>query len=142
MWRIAQGPPIETWIGRERVLGVPLHLDSQVLGDVAPGDRLVVPIPELGALEVEIERVTSPADDITVIQGHLADFEEDWPVSITRGPELMLASVSTPSGKWFAEFAGETGWVAFDDLEDRLVDHSISDMRNPPGTNELDEVAR
>lgn len=140
VWRIAQGPPIEMWIGSEPVLAVPLHLDGEVVGSVAPGDRLTVPIPELGALEIEIERVASPAEGITVIQGHLAAFEENWPVSITRGPELMLASVTTPSGTWFAEFAGETGWVAFDDLEDRLVDHSIPDMRTPPGSEIPGEV--
>ena len=43
----------------------------------------------------------------------------------------VLANVATPTGTWIAEFSGGRGWIAPDDLEDRLVDHSVSDARDP-----------
>ncbi|MDH3686429.1 MAG: hypothetical protein OEP95_09385, partial [Myxococcales bacterium] len=78
-----------------------------------------------------IERIAEPSEGITILQGHLADPAEAWPVSLTRGPGLVLANVSTPTGTWIAEFSDGSGWIAPDDLEDRLVDHSVSDARDP-----------
>lgn len=131
LWRLAGGPPIEIRVGRARILGSPVHLADGLFDETEAGDRISLPIPELGSLEVEIERVAKPSEGITILQGHLADPEESWPVSLTRGPELVLANVTTPTGTWIAEFSGGSGWIAPDDLEDRLVDHSVSDARDP-----------
>jgi hypothetical protein len=133
LWRLAAGPPVEIRVGRTSILGAPVHLADGVLEDLGAGDLLTLPIPDIGSLDVEIERVAEPSEGITVLQGHLADPEETWPVSLTRGPGLVLANVATPTGTWIAEFSGGRGWIAQDDLEDRLVDHSVSDAREPVG---------
>ncbi|MGI9432682.1 MAG: hypothetical protein ACR2PQ_10730 [Myxococcota bacterium] len=131
LWRLAGGPPIEIRVGRARILGAEVHLADGLLEATEAGDLLSLPIPELGNLDIEIERIAEPSEGITILQGHLADPEEAWPVSLTRGPGLVLANVSTPTGTWIAEFSGGSGWIAPDDLEDRLVDHSVSDARDP-----------
>jgi hypothetical protein len=131
LWRLAGGPPIEIRVGRARILGAEVHLADGLLEATEAGDLLSLPIPELGSLDIEIERIAEPSEGITILQGHLADPAEAWPVSLTRGPGLVLANVSTPTGTWIAEFSDGSGWIAPDDLEDRLVDHSVSDARDP-----------
>jgi hypothetical protein len=131
LWRLAAGPPVEIRVGRTRILGSPVHLEDGLLESTEAGDLISLPIPELGHLDVEIERIAQPSEGITILQGHLADLDEAWPVSVTRGPALVLANVTTPTGTWIAEFSGGSGWIAPDDLEDRLVDHSVSDARDP-----------
>lgn len=140
LWRLAAGPPVEIHVGRARILGAPVHLADGLLEATEAGDLISLPIPELGNLDVEIERIAEPSEGITVLQGHLADPEESWPVSLTRGPNLVLANVSTPTGTWIAEFSGGSGWIAPDDLEDRLVDHTVSDARDPVAEGRIPEL--
>jgi hypothetical protein len=131
LWRLAGGPPVEIRVGRAHVLAAPVHLADGLLDETEAGDLISLAIPDLGSVDVEIERIAEPSEGITVLQGHLADPDESWPVSLTRGPGLVLANVTTPTGTWIAEFSGGSGWIAHDDLEDRLVDHSVSDARDP-----------
>ena len=135
-WWLDSGPPIEVRFGEQFVRATPARLDLGALREVAAGDRLTVALPEVGDLEVVVQRVTSPAPDVRQLQGHLADPVESHAVTLTVGPALAFANVTTPSGTWIAEFEDGNGWILRDDLTDRFVDHSVSDVRIPPGRGE------
>lgn len=135
-WWLDSGPPIEIRFGEQLVRATPARLDVGALREVEAGDRLTVTLPEIGNLDVVIQRVTSPAPDVRQLQGHLADPVESHPVTLTMGRAFAFANVTTPSGTWIAEFEDGNGWILRDDLTDRLVDHSVSDARIPPGLGE------
>ncbi|NNL64954.1 MAG: hypothetical protein HKP30_01800 [Myxococcales bacterium] len=78
-----------------------------------------------------MQRVADVAPGTTVIQGQLADFEEDLPVVLTQSGNYTFVNVSTQNGVYTGEFADGSGWLHFDDLEDRLVDHSNPDVLVP-----------
>jgi len=135
-WWLDSGPPIEVRFGEQLVHASPARLDVGALHEVAAGDRLTLALPEVGDLEVDIQRVTSPAPNVRQLQGHLADPVESYAVTLTVGPALAFANVNTPGGTWIAEFEAGNGWILRDDLTDRFVDHSVSDARIPPGRGE------
>jgi len=131
-WWLEPGPAVEVRIGAYVARATPARLDSTTLAEVMAGDRITLALPEVGPLDVVVQRVASPGPGVRQLQGHLADPAESYPVTFTLGPVLAFANVTTPTGSWIAEFENGTGWVLYDDLSDRLVDHRNSDARVPP----------
>jgi hypothetical protein len=131
-WWLEPGPAVEVRIGTHRVRAAPARLDSDALEAVEAGDRITLALPEVGALDVVVQRVSSPSPSVRQLQGHLADPDESYAVTFTLGPVLAFANVTTPTGTWIAEFENGTGWVLYDDLAERLVDYRNTDARVPP----------
>ena len=131
-WWLEPGPAVEIRVGSYVARATPARLDPTTLEEVEVGDRITLSLPDVGALDVVVQRVRSPSPRVRQLQGHLADPAESYPVTFTLGPVLAFANVTTPTGTWIAEFENGTGWVLYDDLADRLVDHRKSDARIPP----------
>ena len=131
-WWLESGPKLEVRIGDHAVSATAARLDPAALDGVEAGDRIRLALPEVGTLDVVVRRVASPGPAIRLLQGHLADPAGEYPATLTLGPRFAFANVTTPTGVWMAEFEDGAGWVLYDDLEHRLVDHGLSDERIPP----------
>jgi len=131
-WWLEPGPVVEIRIGAQVAHATPARLDRTALEGALAGDRITITLPDVGVLDVVVQRVTAPRPGVRLIQGHLADPEESFAVTFTLGPVLALANVTTPTGTWVAEFEDGTGWILYDDLADRLIDYRNSDALIPP----------
>jgi hypothetical protein len=123
---------VEIRIGAQVAQATPARLDRTALEGALAGDRITITLPDVGVLDVVVQRVTAPRPGVRLIQGHLADPEESFAVTFTLGPVLALANVTTPTGTWVAEFEDGTGWILYDDVADRLIDYRNSDALIPP----------
>jgi len=131
-WWLDGRPGLAVRIGTHDVPAASARLDEAVLLAAAVGDRVSLPLPIGGSVDAIVQRKSEPQPGTLLIQGHLAELEQDYPVIVTVGPVRTFVNLTTPAGTWTGEFADGAGWLHFDDLEARLVDHSISDMRIPP----------
>jgi hypothetical protein len=131
-WWLDGRPGLDVRVGAHDVPVASARLDEAVLLAAAVGDRVSMPLPIGGSVDAVVQRKSEPQPGTLLIEGHLADLEQDYPVIVTVGPVRTFVNLTTPGGTWTGEFADGAGWLHFDDLEARLVDHSISDMRTPP----------
>lgn len=131
-WWLEPGPAVEIRIGAQVAHATPARLDLTALEQALAGDWITVALPDVGALDVVVQRVTSPRPGVRLLQGHLAGPAESYAVTFTVGPVLAFANVTTPTGTWIAEFENGAGWILYDDLADRLVDYRHSDAQIPP----------
>jgi hypothetical protein len=131
-WWTVPGPAVEVRIGAHVAHATPARFDRTALDRVEAGDRITLTLPEVGALDVVVQRIASPSPSVRLLHGHLADPVEEYPATLTLGPVFSFANVTTPTGTWIAEFENGAGWILYDDLEDQLVDHRASDGWLPP----------
>ncbi len=144
LWRLATDHEAETGvlpIGDYLPASAGIEIDPSVLQTVEAGDAVALPVPEKGAFEAQIERVSFSSNGDKVLNGHLAAQEDDYPVTITIGATVMLASLITPYGAYViqSEVEGGAGWIMLDDFFDVLVDPAVADVLYPDDPEQWDE---
>ncbi len=148
LWKLDDPAPD----GRRRRIGghVPeqraVTVDEDLLDTTMPGDHLGVSLFRPGALpgepprerSVYIEKMAYNANGDRFLQGSLrveggSARLEQWPVTITLGPDSAMASITAPEGRYILEDGSDGRAVLIlDDLEDALLDPDIDDGLIPP----------
>lgn len=93
--------------GREFIRFDPLKVESLVAGD-----EMAVEIAQVnGSYRMTVDRVQANEDGTVTWYGHLADFDTDNQVSLTRGDSLTYGGIHTPEGHFVIEARDDKGWI-------------------------------
>ncbi|MES2824629.1 MAG: hypothetical protein V4732_13575 [Pseudomonadota bacterium] len=91
-----------------------ISLDSLKIETLMPGDRVRVPIKELGKeYEVTIDKVEKHNDNSISWNGHIDVGDgQNYNATFTRGTSLTVGGMDTPDGQYQLQANGDKGWIA------------------------------
>lgn len=93
--------------GREFIRFDPLKVESLVAGD-----EMAIQIAQVSAsYRMTVDRVQANEDGTVTWYGHLADFDTDNQVSLTRGESLTYGGIHAPEGHFVIEARDDKGWI-------------------------------